>query len=276
MLKAGLVSLVLAYMLSQFYRPFWPCWPRCCRSGRRGPAIWPCHRGCGSSPSRCAAAGGGGAGPVRTAAARGVADGGGWGRRRGDLCDGRRAVAPASGDDRIGHRLLSALMGPYFIFAREYPPASFGMLAGVLVGFDRWATSWVPRPWSWVIEAAGWRQTMWGLAAVTLMWPRWSWRRCAIRRGWARGIRRLDRSDPAPARAVVHRAAVRRELCGDGGDPRIVGRPLAGAGAWCRRDPDRPRHAGDGPGHGRGQLCRRTRRAAWPAARAVRRCCFPR
>jgi predicted MFS family arabinose efflux permease len=69
----------------------------------------------------------------------------------------------------LGIGCSPALMGPYFIFAREYPPASFGMLAGVLVGFGSLGNILGASPLVWVIEAAGWRQTLWGLAAVTLM-----------------------------------------------------------------------------------------------------------
>lgn len=69
----------------------------------------------------------------------------------------------------LGIGCSPALMGPYYIFAREYPASAFGTLAGVLVGFGSLGNILGAAPLVWVIQMLGWRATLWGLAAVTLM-----------------------------------------------------------------------------------------------------------
>ena len=44
----------------------------------------------------------------------------------------------------IGIGCSPVLMASYFIFARQFSPAVFGTLAGVIIGIGSWATS--PRP----------------------------------------------------------------------------------------------------------------------------------
>lgn len=171
MIKAGLVSLVLAYMLSQFYRAFLAV---------LSPAL---QDQLGATPGDLALSSGlwfiafaamqlpvGAAldrfGPRRTVAWL-MALGGAGGAVL-------FAVAQAPWHLHLAMTALGigcspALMGPYYIFAREYPPAAFGMLAGVLVGFGSLGNILGASPLVWVIEAAGWRQTLWGLAVVTLM-----------------------------------------------------------------------------------------------------------
>lgn len=60
-------------------------------------------------------------------------------------------------------------MGPYYIFAREYPPQVFGTLAGLIVGFGSLGNILGAAPLVSVIEAMGWRQTLWALAGITLV-----------------------------------------------------------------------------------------------------------
>ncbi|WP_411838083.1 MFS transporter [Paracoccus sp. ME4] len=171
MIKAGLVSLVLAYMLSQFYRAFLAV---------LSPAL---QDQLGATPGDLALSSGlwfiafaamqlpvGAAldrfGPRRTVAWL-MALGGAGGAVLFALAQAPWHLHLAM--TALGIGCSPALMGPYYIFAREYPPAAFGMLAGVLVGFGSLGNILGASPLVWVIEAAGWRQTLWGLAAVTLM-----------------------------------------------------------------------------------------------------------
>lgn len=68
----------------------------------------------------------------------------------------------------IGIGCSSVLMASYFIFARTYSPAVFGTLAGMVVGIGSLGNIGASLPLSWAVEAWGWRGTVWGLAAVTL------------------------------------------------------------------------------------------------------------
>ena len=171
MIKAGLVSLVLAYMLSQFYRAFLAV---------LSPAL---QDQLGATPGDLALSSGlwfiafaamqlpvGAAldrfGPRRTVAWL-MALGGAGGAVLFALAQAPWHLHLAM--TALGIGCSPALMGPYYIFAREYPPAAFGMLAGVLVGFGSLGNILGASPLVWVIEAAGWRQTLWGLAVVTLM-----------------------------------------------------------------------------------------------------------
>lgn len=171
MLKAGLVSLVLAYMLSQFYRAFLAVLaPVLQDQVGAGPGDLALSSGLwfiafalmqlpvGAALDRF--------GPRRTVAWL-MAVGGAGGAVIFATADAPWHLHLAM--TALGIGCSPALMGPYFIFAREYPPASFGMLAGVLVGFGSLGNILGASPLVWVIEAAGWRQTLWGLAAVTLM-----------------------------------------------------------------------------------------------------------
>ncbi|WP_372802932.1 MFS transporter [Paracoccus seriniphilus] len=169
-LSAGLISLTLGYTLSQFYRAFLAV---------LAPVL---SAELGATPGDLAVSSGlwfisfavmqipvGWAldrfGPRRTvAAALGVG---------GALGAMVFALATAPWHLHVAMTLLGigcspALMGPYYILAREYPPASFSALAGIVVGFGSLGNILGAAPLVWLIEAAGWRATLWGLAAVTL------------------------------------------------------------------------------------------------------------
>jgi len=68
----------------------------------------------------------------------------------------------------IGVGCAPVLMGGYYIFARMYAPAVFGTLAGAMIGVGSLGNLAGAAPLAWVVEAAGWRPTLWGLAAITL------------------------------------------------------------------------------------------------------------
>lgn len=69
----------------------------------------------------------------------------------------------------IGIGCAPVLMGAYYIFARSFPPAIFGTLAGATIGVGSLGNLAGAAPLAWVIEAAGWRQALWGLAVITLV-----------------------------------------------------------------------------------------------------------
>ncbi|WP_111557934.1 MFS transporter [Paracoccus sediminilitoris] len=169
--SAGLASLVLGYMLSQFYRAFLAVLAPTLRdqlgatagdlalsSGLWFIAFALMQLPVGAALDRW--------GPRRTVGLL-LALGGAGGAVV-------FAMAGAPWHLHVAMTLLGigcspALMGPYYIFAREYPAAAFGTLAGVLVGFGSLGNILGAAPLVWVIQSLGWRATLWGLAAVTLM-----------------------------------------------------------------------------------------------------------
>ncbi|MDP5306602.1 MFS transporter [Paracoccus spongiarum] len=68
----------------------------------------------------------------------------------------------------LGIGCAPALMGSYYIFARQYPAAAFGGLAGMIVGFGSLGNILGAAPLVWAIEAIGWRAALWGMAVLTL------------------------------------------------------------------------------------------------------------
>lgn len=105
-------------------------------------------------------------GPRRTAAAL-LAFGGGGGAVIFASAQGPMALHLAM--VLIGIGCAPVLMAAYFIFARSFSPAMFGTLAGVMVGVGSLGNIAGATPLAWLIEAAGWRTTLWGLAVVTLL-----------------------------------------------------------------------------------------------------------
>lgn len=67
----------------------------------------------------------------------------------------------------IGVGCAPVLMAGYFIFARSFPPARFGLLAGVMIGIGAMGNVAASLPLSAAVEAFGWRETVWGLAGLT-------------------------------------------------------------------------------------------------------------
>lgn len=169
-ISAGIVSLVLAYVLSQFYRAFLAVMT---------PVL---QAELGATPGDLALSSGlwfiafavmqipvGQAldrfGPRRTVGWM-MALGGGGGAALFAL-----ATAPWHlhlSLTLLGMGCAPALMGSYYIFAREYPAAAFGTLAGAVVGFGSLGNILGAAPLVWVTQAIGWRATLWLLAALTL------------------------------------------------------------------------------------------------------------
>lgn len=69
----------------------------------------------------------------------------------------------------IGIGCSPILMSSYYIFARIYAPAVFGTLAGMVIGMGSLGNILGAAPLAWTVEALGWRETLYGLAAVTLL-----------------------------------------------------------------------------------------------------------
>ncbi len=67
----------------------------------------------------------------------------------------------------IGIGCAPVLMASYFIFARQFSPAVFGTLAGLTIGIGSLGNVASALPLSAAVEAFGWRETMLGLAAIT-------------------------------------------------------------------------------------------------------------
>jgi MFS family permease len=170
-MKAGLVSLVVAYVLSQFYRVFLAVLT---------PTL---IRDLGITPGDLAVSSGlwfiafalmqfpvgwalDSVGPRRTAAIL-MGLGGAGGALAFALAQGPMALHLSM--VLIGMGCSPTLMASYYIFARIYSPKVFGTLAGAIVGVGSLGNILGAAPLAWLIGAAGWRETLIGLAAITLV-----------------------------------------------------------------------------------------------------------
>ena len=69
----------------------------------------------------------------------------------------------------IGIGCSPVLMAAYYIFAKMYPLTLFSTLAGAMIGFGSLGNLASSAPMAWAVEAFGWRETMMALAAMTLL-----------------------------------------------------------------------------------------------------------
>lgn len=69
----------------------------------------------------------------------------------------------------IGMGCAPVLMAAYYIFARSFSPVVFGTLAGVVIGIGSLGNIAASLPLSLAVEAIGWRGAMWGLSGLTLL-----------------------------------------------------------------------------------------------------------
>lgn len=69
----------------------------------------------------------------------------------------------------IGIGCSPVLMASYYIFARVYSPAVFGTLAGATIGAGSLGNIAGATPLAMLVEALGWRTTLWGLTGATLI-----------------------------------------------------------------------------------------------------------
>jgi predicted MFS family arabinose efflux permease len=68
----------------------------------------------------------------------------------------------------IGVGCSPILMASYYIFARQFSPAVFGTLAGATIGIGSLGNIGASLPLTLAVEAFGWRTTVWAMAALTL------------------------------------------------------------------------------------------------------------
>jgi predicted MFS family arabinose efflux permease len=69
----------------------------------------------------------------------------------------------------IGAGVSPVLMAAYYIFAKSWPPAMFGTLASAMVGLGSAGNLAGSVPLAAAVDAFGWRATMGGLAAFTVL-----------------------------------------------------------------------------------------------------------
>ncbi len=170
-MRAGLILLCLAYVLSQFYRAFLAV---------LGAVL---ARDIGTGPEDLAFASGlwflafAGAqlpigwaldriGPRRTSSVMLLIGGAG-----GALVFG---IAQGPGQVNLAMLMIGAgcapvLMSAYYILARQGSPAQFATMAALLLAIGSLGNLGASWPMAWAVEAIGWRASMIGLAVITAL-----------------------------------------------------------------------------------------------------------
>lgn len=169
-MKVGIASLVAAYVLSQFYRAFLAVLSPVLKADlglsaeqlASASGLWFMAFALAQFPIGAALDS---IGPRRTTAVL-LAVGGAGGAAVFALAQGAGALYLAM--ILIGAGCAPVLMASYYIFARTYPAAVFGTLAGAVIGFGSLGNVAASVPLSAAVEAFGWRGTLWGMAALTL------------------------------------------------------------------------------------------------------------
>ncbi len=170
-MRAGIITLVVAYVLSQFYRAFLAV---------MAPVL---HTDIGATPENLSNASGlwflvfaamqipvgwllDNIGPRRVSSILfGLGAGG-----------GAAVFALAQGPGHINLAMIligigcsPVLMASYFTFARVFEPRVFGTLAGIVLGVGTFGNVVASYPMAWAVETLGWRETMWALAAISVV-----------------------------------------------------------------------------------------------------------
>ncbi|MFD1914265.1 MFS transporter [Halodurantibacterium flavum] len=169
-MKAGFVFLVLGYVLSQFYRAFLAVLaPELqalpgvgAEDLARASGLWFLVFALAQIPIGVALDQ---VGPRLTSAVL-LGIGGAGGAAVLALAQGPMAINLAM--MLIGLGCAPVLMASYYIFARVYPPAVFGTLAGLVIGIGSIGNIVSALPLAWAVTAFGWRETIWALAVITL------------------------------------------------------------------------------------------------------------
>lgn len=170
-MRAGIVTLVAAYVLSQFFRAFLAVLTPvldadigataadlASASGYWFLAFAAMQIPVGIALDRI--------GPRWTAASL-LALGGGGGAALFAVAEGAETIQLAMA--LIGVGCSPVLMASFYIFARTYSPAVFGTLAGVTIGIGSLGNIGASLPLSLAVDAFGWRTSLLVLAAVSLM-----------------------------------------------------------------------------------------------------------
>lgn len=84
------------------------------------------------------------------------------------------ALAQGPGAVRLAMALIGigcapVLMASYYIYARSFSPVVFGTLAGATLGFGSLGNIAGSLPLAWSVAVFGWRETLFALAALTLL-----------------------------------------------------------------------------------------------------------
>jgi MFS family permease len=170
-MKAGMVLLCAAYVLSQFFRAFLAVLTNAL------------ERDIGATPDDLAFASGmwflvfalmqipigeglDRIGPRRTAAVL-LALGGGGGAALFAMAQNPAHIWMAMA--LIGVGCAPVLMASYYIFARMFAPAMFATLGAAMIGVGSIGNLASAAPLAWAIEAFGWRETMWGLSTLSIV-----------------------------------------------------------------------------------------------------------
>ena len=169
-MKAGIAALVLAYMLSQFYRVFLAVMAPALQAGigvgpddlARASGAWFLAFACMQFPVGWALDR---IGPRATVA--GLLAVAGFGALMFALARGAGGITV--GMALIGVGCSPVLMASYYIFARILPPATFAMLAGAIIGVGGLGNLGGSVPLAMAVAAYGWRATVSGLGAATLL-----------------------------------------------------------------------------------------------------------
>ena len=69
----------------------------------------------------------------------------------------------------IGVGCSPVLMASYYIFARDYPPAQFAVLASLMVGLGSIGNLVASYPMAFAADTIGWRAALWGLGGITAL-----------------------------------------------------------------------------------------------------------
>lgn len=169
-MRAGIASLVLAYVLSQFYRAFLAVLSpvlatdigATAESLAQASGLWFLAFALMQIPVGWALDR---IGPRVTASA--LLAVGGLGAAVFALATGPLWINVAM--ILIGIGCAPVLMASYYIFARAFPAKVFGTLAGITIGVGSIGNIAASVPLSVLVESIGWRNTVWGLAVVTLI-----------------------------------------------------------------------------------------------------------
>lgn len=170
-MRLGLILLCAGYVLSQFFRAFLAVLSRVLEQDvGAGPedlafasGLWFLTFAAAQIPVGAALDR---IGPRRTAAVI-LAIGGGGGAALFAMATTPLHIWVAMG--LIGVGCSPVLMASYFIFARMFPAAMFATLGAVMIGVGSLGNLAGSAPLAWAIGAFGWRETIWGLAALSLI-----------------------------------------------------------------------------------------------------------
>lgn len=169
-MRKGIVLLVLGYVLSQFYRAFLAVLApylihdigASAESLARASGVWFVAFALSQIPVGWALDR---IGPRLTAAVP-LAVCGAGGAVLFAAAQGPGAITAAM--ILIGIGCAPVLVAAYYIYAREFPPAMFGTLAGLSIGFGSFGNIAGTLPLAWAAATLGWRATVLLSAVVTL------------------------------------------------------------------------------------------------------------